>query len=749
MGLAQKHRLPEDMARVLLQALCIWQSLHLGLSQATPLCSWLDSKGWTGGAKVRLKINVVEETSSWNISFDFNKDVTFEAWKGDINALTGSIYHVTNKCYNGRLYPCQCLEFGYLIRFSGAYPTANISFNGVAAPACPSEPTCNGVATTTPQPTTTTTTTSTTTTAEAPHPCESDPCHQDALCLVVGAGYNCTCVPSFVETGVDLFNSSSTETACALPSGGFNFSANVANQNDTINNVFGTVFDDTAAFDGLTTLMDGLGVTENTTDAEYITLLFSNQAAIDLLIQAVGSNAIAIQAVNDAIGSDLNSQIIFLAALGNANTGTTLSPSGLKRHRSKRQFDRGISAQEAKVYARIFVKNVNNMRRTLRKTGLCSKYQELLSLLDSLNCEETLERVQEIQQILEENNFLNLLQITYYLHEILNNNISPLLQSGQLFRYLRKLRRWQKVQECIAYAYLSTEIGDAKLCDGDFCCHSTATCTSNGGDVRCSCNEGLQYYAGSSEGCVEAPTTLPEQTTDVSGTPDITDNTDDADTTPGMPNTEVPIVTENTDGSDTMGPMTGQPHTDGPMSGEPTTDGPISGEPQTSGPMSEEPMTGQPMTGEPMTEEPYTDGQTTGEMQTDGPATEEPFTDGQGSEEPVPTQVSVEAPILIYSSTHGVPSLEPETPLNLPPGESSSHFEESSTSPQVMGSGEAPIPMSPSAHSSMAPTNMYPTTPEHMGSGESPVPLPPSADSSGEMPIIIPSDSHSSSPEPL
>ena len=87
------------------------------IGQATPLCSWLDSKGWTGGAKVQLKINVVEvkvfwtffiektpfvfffkylnlysqETSSWNISFDFNKDVTFEAWKGDINALTGFV----------------------------------------------------------------------------------------------------------------------------------------------------------------------------------------------------------------------------------------------------------------------------------------------------------------------------------------------------------------------------------------------------------------------------------------------------------------------------------------------------------------------------------------------------------------------------------------------------------------------------------------------------------------------------------
>ena len=104
----------------------------------------------------------------------------------------------------------------------------------------------------------------------------------------------------------------------------------MANENATINSVLGTVFDDTAAFDGLTTLMDGLGVNENTTDEEYITLLFSNTAAVDLLIQAVGSNAMAIQAVNDAIGNDLNSQIIFLAALGNANQGSTLPPSGFR-----------------------------------------------------------------------------------------------------------------------------------------------------------------------------------------------------------------------------------------------------------------------------------------------------------------------------------------------------------------------------------------------------------------------------------
>ena len=35
-------------------------------------------------------------------------------------AFDRSVYHVTNKCYNGRLYPCQCLEFGYLIRFDSS-----------------------------------------------------------------------------------------------------------------------------------------------------------------------------------------------------------------------------------------------------------------------------------------------------------------------------------------------------------------------------------------------------------------------------------------------------------------------------------------------------------------------------------------------------------------------------------------------------------------------------------------------------
>ena len=35
-------------------------SANFNFLQASPLCSWLDRKGWSGGAKVQLKINIVE-----------------------------------------------------------------------------------------------------------------------------------------------------------------------------------------------------------------------------------------------------------------------------------------------------------------------------------------------------------------------------------------------------------------------------------------------------------------------------------------------------------------------------------------------------------------------------------------------------------------------------------------------------------------------------------------------------------------
>ena len=48
-----------------------------------------------------------------------------QAWKGDVTKLSNDTYSLTNKCFNNELYPCQCLELGYLIRYQpGNNPSA-------------------------------------------------------------------------------------------------------------------------------------------------------------------------------------------------------------------------------------------------------------------------------------------------------------------------------------------------------------------------------------------------------------------------------------------------------------------------------------------------------------------------------------------------------------------------------------------------------------------------------------------------
>ena len=124
---------------------------------------------------------------------------------------------MTNKCYNGVLYPCQCLELGYLIRYqAGEDPQASLFLNGELAPTCSEEPACTGATTTDSTTTDGTTTADVGTTLNIDHDCETDPCHKDAICIVDGAGYLCECQPSFNATGVDLNDSSSNETACQV-----------------------------------------------------------------------------------------------------------------------------------------------------------------------------------------------------------------------------------------------------------------------------------------------------------------------------------------------------------------------------------------------------------------------------------------------------------------------------------------------------------------------------------------------------
>ena len=76
-----------------------------------------------------------------------------------INHLISQSYSLTNKCYNGIVYPCQCLEIGFLIRYKAhhllfrplsrystellEHPNATFTFNGSPAPTCSSQPDCS------------------------------------------------------------------------------------------------------------------------------------------------------------------------------------------------------------------------------------------------------------------------------------------------------------------------------------------------------------------------------------------------------------------------------------------------------------------------------------------------------------------------------------------------------------------------------------------------------------------------------
>ena len=112
-----------------------------------------------------------------------------QAWKGDVRTSDNRTFTVTNRCYNGQLYPCQCLELGYLVRHSPGYnPASTFALNDVTAPPCSEEPACSVVKTTTSSTVTSGSSSTTGSSASsANHSCViSSPCHPDALCTVTG-----------------------------------------------------------------------------------------------------------------------------------------------------------------------------------------------------------------------------------------------------------------------------------------------------------------------------------------------------------------------------------------------------------------------------------------------------------------------------------------------------------------------------------------------------------------------------------
>jgi hypothetical protein len=55
--------------------------------------------------------------------------------------MDGTSWQITNKCYNSKLYSCQCLEVGVVLRYADI-PTLEAAFNGIKMPACADEPDC-------------------------------------------------------------------------------------------------------------------------------------------------------------------------------------------------------------------------------------------------------------------------------------------------------------------------------------------------------------------------------------------------------------------------------------------------------------------------------------------------------------------------------------------------------------------------------------------------------------------------------
>ena len=117
--------------------------------------------------------------------------------------------------------------------------------------------------------------------------------------------------------------------------------------------------------------------------------------------------------------------------------------------RGKRQADFKISKRLAKIYTKLFAKNVRQLRKVHQRDGLCQKYSELEAILNEGSCEEISTKLQEIWYILNERSILYTAATTYYFKIVLSENLIVLLKSGQLFNFIRMLSLWEKIIDCI------------------------------------------------------------------------------------------------------------------------------------------------------------------------------------------------------------------------------------------------------------------------------------------------------------
>ena len=129
------------MSRLLL--LLLLASSRLGRAANDSLCYWIDeANSWTSGEKATINIRLDQDYDDWKVTFVYDTDVVnLEAWKGDVEAVNQTTFDVKSRCYNSKLYACQVLSFGFVLRhFPGTDPSQLIFLNDI--PVAPCQPEC-------------------------------------------------------------------------------------------------------------------------------------------------------------------------------------------------------------------------------------------------------------------------------------------------------------------------------------------------------------------------------------------------------------------------------------------------------------------------------------------------------------------------------------------------------------------------------------------------------------------------------
>merc|ERR1712015_26300 len=129
------------MQGLLLQGLLLVCSGSRLFVHAAPedLCYTIEEgHSWRNGLKSTLNIQLDKDYEDWEVKFLYDTDVVnLEAWKGDVSSLSQREYTVSSKCYNNKLFACQILSFGYVLRhFPEDDPSFTLQLNNVSVPLC-------------------------------------------------------------------------------------------------------------------------------------------------------------------------------------------------------------------------------------------------------------------------------------------------------------------------------------------------------------------------------------------------------------------------------------------------------------------------------------------------------------------------------------------------------------------------------------------------------------------------------------